>query len=298
MRSAVVRRPHLRAAVATACLLVLAACDAHITTPPGEGVVRYRDEVFAAVSVTNGLTYGQATNASGVLQDLKLDLYQPTGDTVAKRPAIVWVHGGSFKTGSRTSPELVDQANVLSKKGFVNVSISYRLDPVGCSASNPGASCVTAMRNAKEDAQAAVRWLRANAATYRIDTTRIAIGGSSAGAITALHVGADEDVPGSSGNPGYPSNVRAAVSLSGARLFGTPEPDDAWVLMFHGTSDVVVPYSSAVSTANVLANAGVQVSTTYWDGAGHVPYAANRTQILTQTTNFLWWSMNLGSAAT
>lgn len=298
MRPTPSRRPHATALVAAVCLIVLAACDAHITAPPGEGIVRYRDEVFTSVSVTSGLTYGSATNAAGSVQDLKLDLYQPTGDAVAARPAIVWVHGGSFRTGSRTSPELVDQATVFSKKGFVNVSISYRLDPVGCSAANPGASCITAMRNAKEDAQAAVRWLRANAAAYRIDANRIAIGGTSAGAITALHVGADEDAPGSSGNPGYPSNVRAAVSLSGARLFGVPEPDDAWVLMFHGTADVVVPYSSAVSTANVLEDAGVQVSRTDWVGAGHTPYAANRTQILTETTNFLWWSMNLGYAAT
>jgi acetyl esterase/lipase len=290
------RRP--AAILAAACLLVLVACDAHITTPPGEGVVRYRDQVFTNVTVTSGLSYGSAVNSGGQTQDLKLDLYQPTGDTVTKRPAIVWVHGGSFRTGTRTSPEIVDQATVFSKKGFVNVSISYRLDPTGCSAANPGASCITAMRNAKEDAQAAVRWLRANATTYGIDTTRIAIGGSSAGAITALHVGSDEDVPGSSGNPGYPSNVRAAVSLSGARLFGVPEADDAWVLMFHGTSDVVVPYASAVSTADVLEAAGVQVSRRDWAGAGHVPYAANRTQILTETTNFLWWSMNLGYAAT
>jgi acetyl esterase/lipase len=287
-----------RAALVAALVLVLAACDAHITTPPGEGTIRYRDEVFSSVSVTSGLTYGQAPGAGGAPQDLRLDLYQPTGDAVAARPAIVWVHGGSFRTGSRTSPELVDQATVFSKKGFVNVSISYRLDATGCSASSPGASCVTAMRNAKEDAQAAVRWLRANAATYRIDPKRIAIGGSSAGAITALHVGADEEAPGSSGNPGYPSDVRAAISLSGARLFGVPEPDDAWVLMFHGTSDVVVPYASAVNTANVLEAAGVQVSRTDWSGAGHVPYAAHRTEILTQTTNFLWWSMNLGYAAT
>jgi acetyl esterase/lipase len=61
----------------------------------------------------------------------------------------------------------------------------------------------------KHDAQAAVRWLRANAATYRLDPSRIAIGGSSAGAITAMMVSYNAVDPGSSGNPGYPSDVAA-----------------------------------------------------------------------------------------
>ena len=59
--------------------------------------------------------------------------------------------------------------------------------------------------------------------TYRIDTGRIAIGGTSAGAITALNVGANADDPGTSGSPGFSSAVSAAVSLSGAKLLGPPQ---------------------------------------------------------------------------
>jgi acetyl esterase/lipase len=286
-------------AVAVALLvLVLAGCEFHLTAPPGSGAVRYRDQVFTNVTTTSNLTYGSAVGATGSAQSLKLDLYQPTGDAVTARPAIVWVHGGSFKSGSKTSPELVDEATTFAKKGFVNISIDYRLDPNGCSAGAPSAQCVTAIQWAKEDAQAAVRWLRKNATTYKVDADRIAIGGSSAGAITALNVGYDEDNVGASGNPGYPSNVRAAISLSGARIFGKLEKDDAWALLFHGTSDVVVPYAWAQTTVTGLEGAGITVETTYWDGAGHVPYVAHRTEILDQTTNFLWWSMNLGAAAT
>lgn len=294
------RTPRRARALALAALaaLLLAGCEFHLTAPSGAGPLRYRDEVFTNVTTTSGLSYGSAVGAGGATVDLKLDLYQPTGDANTARPAIVWVHGGSFKSGSKTSAEIVDEARTFAKKGFVNISIDYRLDPVGCSAGTPTAQCVTAIRWAKEDAQAAVRWLRKNAATYKIDTTRIAIGGSSAGAITALNVGYDEDNVGSSGNPGYPSNVRAAISLSGARIFGTLEKDDAWALLFHGTSDVVVPYSWAQSTVTGLQDAGITVETTYWSGAGHVPYVTYRTDILDQTTNFLWWSMNLGKAST
>jgi acetyl esterase/lipase len=232
-------------------------------------------------------------NSSGATQQLLLDMYQPTGDTWSSRPAIVWVHGGSFSSGSKTSPELVDQSNVFAKKGYVNVSISYRLTPGGCSASAPTGNCITAITNAKHDAQAAVRFLRANAANYRIDPTRIAIGGTSAGAITALNVGYDSTDVGTSGNPGYPSTVSAAVSLSGARLLGTVDATDPPILLFHGTSDVVVPYAWAQSTVDQAKQAGRIAYLTSWAGAGHVPYAQNRTQILAETTNFLYWTQSL-----
>ena len=294
----VTRSRAVRLVLATLLVAVLAGCEYKTNVPVGDGPLRYRDEVFGTVTTTSNLVYGSAVGASGSAQDLKLDLYQPSGDTNAKRPAIVWVHGGSFRTGSKTSAEIVDEAKTFAKKGFVTISIDYRLDPKGCSAGAPSAQCVTAIAWAKEDAQAAVRWLRRYASTYKVDSTRIAIGGSSAGAITALNVGYDEDNPGSSGNPGYPSNVRAAISLSGARIFGTLEKDDAWALLFHGTSDVVVPYAWAQSTLSGLKDAGVTAEATFWDGAGHVPYAAHRTEIIDQTTNFLWWSMGLGTAST
>ncbi|MCB1039388.1 MAG: alpha/beta hydrolase [Acidimicrobiales bacterium] len=283
--------------IAVALVVSLAACDFQKIAPSGAGPLRYRDEVFTDVTVTKDLTYGSAVGAGGATKTLKLDLYAPTGDALAKRPAIVWVHGGSFKSGSKASSELVDEAKAMAKRGYVNVSIDYRLDPNGCSASAPTGACLTAITWAKEDAQAAVRWLRRYASTYGVDPTRIAIGGSSAGAITALNVGYDEDNVGSSGNPGHSSTVRAAVSLSGARLLGTPEKGDAWALLFHGTKDVTVPYSWAQNTAKGLAEAGVTVNTTYWEGDGHVPYAKHRDEIITQTTNFLWWAMDLAHAA-
>jgi para-nitrobenzyl esterase len=172
----------------------------------------------------------------------------------------------------------------------VNFSINYRLEPGGCSASNGTATCVQAIQEATQDAQTAVRFVRTHAATYGVDANRIAIGGSSAGAITALQVGYA-----SSENPA--SKVRAAVSLSGAKLLGSIGAGDAPALLFHGTSDPLVPYQWAVNTANQAKAAGLDVFLETWQGAGHVPYAQFRTQILTQTQNFLWWEMDLQHAA-
>ncbi len=258
--------------------------------PPGDAPLRYRDLVFAAVTTTTGVTYGSAMNISGQAITLRLDVYEPTGDTTTPRPAIVWVHGGSFSSGDKASPELVDEANTFARKGYVNASINYRLEPGGCSASVPTVTCVTAILEAMQDAQTAVRFLRTNASFYGIDDSRIAIGGSSAGAITALNVGFS-----SAEDP--TAAVGGAVSLSGAHLLGTVGPGDAPSLLFHGTADTVVPYQWAVNTVNQATAVGLDSFLTTWASAGHVPYVQHRTEILDQTTNFLYWELDLTHAA-
>ena len=213
-------------------VIIAAGCEWPDIFPPGTGQVRYRDQVFSAVTVTNNVTYGSAVNLSGQTITLQLDMYQPTGDTVTSRPAIVWVHGGSFSGGSKTSGELVDEATTFAKLGFVNVSINYRLESPGCSGSL--SNCGQAIQEAWADAETAVRFMRTNAATYGIDPNRIAIGGSSAGGITALNVGyASAEDPSAS--------VRAAQSHLGCQALDSAiSAGDAPALDFHCTTDPLV----------------------------------------------------------
>ena len=270
--------------------IVAAGCDWPNITPPGNGPVRYRDPIFNAVTVTPNLTYGTAVNLESQAITLQLDMYQPTGDAVTARPAIVWVHGGSFTSGNKTSAELVDEATTFSKEGFVNVSIDYRLESPGCSGSF--SNCVAAIQEAAADAQTAVRFLRTNAATYAIDPNRIAIGGSSAGAITALNVGYSSAAD-------LSASVRAAVSLSGAQLaVGSIASGDAPALDFHCTTDPLVAYQLAVNTIQAAKAQGLDAFLESWNETCHVPYTEHRQQILDQTRNFLWWEMDLAHAAT
>jgi acetyl esterase/lipase len=289
------RRLLLAAALPALLALVAAGCDT-LATPPGSAPLRYRDDIFTGVTKTADISYGSAVDQTGTTVNLTLDMYQPTGDTVQARPAVVWVHGGSFSGGSKTSGELVEEANYLARKGYVNVSINYRLWSGGC----PGSDipkCVTAINQAQQDAQTAVRFLRENAATYRIDPNRIAIGGTSAGAITALNVGFSPENPGPGAHQGFSSAVQAVQSLSGAQIASSPSnPGDAPALLFHGTADPLVSYQSAQNTVNTAAANGVYAVLVTFDGDGHVPYAAHRQEILEDTRNFFYYQLQLVNA--
>jgi acetyl esterase/lipase len=272
---------------------LLAGCT--VPRPPGNGTLRYRDQVFSAVTTTPDITYGTAPDDNGNQVALKLDLYQPTGDTAAKRPAVVWVHGGGFTSGDKSSGR--GKATFFAQLGYVAVSINYRLlSPDGCGGNpNPTPLCEHAALEAQHDAQAAVRWLRANASTYRIDTDRIAMAGGSAGAVTSVLAATHSEDPGTSGNPGYPSDIRAAVSVSG----GMPTNDlidagDAPTLFIHGTEDRVVPFEWAVANAAKMQELGVFTVLEPIEGAGHGLPGDYGQLINEQSDYFLWFAMDLG----
>ena len=62
--------------------------------------VRYKSVVFDKVDVKKDVEFRTVTNVKGETETLKLDVYQPAGDTERKRPAILWLHGGGFRPGS------------------------------------------------------------------------------------------------------------------------------------------------------------------------------------------------------
>ncbi len=265
------RRTMVALAISTVVALSATACE-----PPG----RYFNEVFGSVTVTRDLQYGAALDENGQTERLLLDLYRPNGDDQARRPAIVWVHGGGFSGGDKSG--YTTDATSFAKRGYVTVSINYRLQ-----SGNIG----QAITNAQHDAQAAVRWLRRYADQYRIDRDRIAIGGSSAGAITALYVANHPEDPGTSGNAGYRSTVKAAVSISG--FGGHYTAGDPPIVLFHGTDDQTIGYDLAVDTCNQHRRAGNLCELHTYQGAGHGLYADHRVDIQRRTAEFVYRNLDL-----
>jgi len=276
-------------------ICLVAGCYGSSVAPPaGDSPLRYRDAIFPNVTVTKDLTYGQSLDLSNNVVDLKLDLYQPTGDTATSRPAVVWVHGGGFSGGDKGSEGYL--VTPLVKEGYVGVSINYRLlAPGGCTGSGLTDTCVTAAAAGINDGRAAVRWLRANAATYGIDPTRIAVEGFSAGGIIATGVGLTSDQPANGSNPTVSSRVGAWLSVSGGLPGGEfADATDSPGYLFSGTADPTVPYQWSKDTADVLDKAGVFVVLNTEQGVGHQLPDLN--VLATQATNFFYKELDLAHA--
>ena len=287
-------------AVLVALLTAAAIGGCTIPKPPGAGTVRYRDPVFVNYGVTPDITYGSAVpqGATNPIA-LKLDLYRPLNDTQTSRPAIIWVHGGGFSGGDKGSGPSADLAQKFAKLGYVTASINYRLIANGCTGSNITPACFQAAVDAQHDAQAAVRFLRAHAADYGIDPTRIGIGGESAGAITSVAVGVHSEDVGTSGNPGYPSQVEGFSSISG----GLPERALRRAPATRpGSSSTARPTRSSPTSGRstrrrrLLSN-HVPAFLELLDGAGHVPYAQYGELFYEQSDYFFYDLLDLAHAA-
>ena len=144
-------------------------------TFPASGM--YSTAQYDASQITEStVQFSSAPDANGVVQPLLLDIFVPPGATTSPRATIVDVHAGAFVGGSRTDDD--GDAQEWARLGFVGVTIDYRLTTAAVVDTK---GQVYAAQQALPDAQNAVRWLKANAATYGVDPTRIAMIGHSAG---------------------------------------------------------------------------------------------------------------------
>ncbi|MEI6816206.1 MAG: T9SS type A sorting domain-containing protein, partial [Bacteroidota bacterium] len=243
-------------------------------------------------------------------------------DTLAARPLVFFTHGGSFQTGTSADVDVVSLCHHFAKRGYVTVSINYRLGFYPIDSTNATQAVIRAV----QDQKAAIRFFRKDRSTtntYKIDTTQIWVAGSSAGALTALHtayldqisevpasllawVNSNGGLEGTSGNAGFSSDIRGPISLCGALGHATwMTNNDKPMCAVHGTADNVVPYGTGwamVGTFPVVPVDGDSTINAYapsvntechlltFIGAGHVPYAgtsASNLAYMDTTVNFV-----------
>ena len=73
-------------------------------------------QIFSSTTITRDIQYGSAPEqVTGDPVALKLDLYQPTGDTATKRPVLVYVHGGGYSGGDKATVPAVDFAQNFAR---------------------------------------------------------------------------------------------------------------------------------------------------------------------------------------
>ena len=140
-----------------------------------------------------------------------LDIYAPQGS--GPFPVVLFAHGGAFAFGDKRGmgSGLRNAVNAFNAAGIVLVSIDYRL------------SGEAKFPAAVQDMKSALRFVRANAAQYRIDPTRVALWGQSAGANIALVAGMSAGVPlfndPAAITPAADDHVSAVVSMYGPTDF-------------------------------------------------------------------------------
>lgn len=170
-------------------LLVIAGLFVLNGEAPGQHCtndLRYTEAVFfdsTEITVGANIQYGIANNHLGNPTPLLMDLYYPNlgSDPATARPMIMLFHGGGFSSGDKQLGDIKDLCFHLAMRGFVCASVNYRL---GHDFSEYGQ--YKARYRAIQDGHAALRFVVRNAATVRIDTSWLFVGGQSAGSLLAL----------------------------------------------------------------------------------------------------------------
>jgi predicted esterase len=167
-------------AITVGILLIMSACL--------YGRTRYLSEVFMDYPVSvNEHIYKTVENKFLTItrkQDLKLTIYRSSGDTLNKRPLLIWLHSGGFVTGDFRDREIVRLCEDFAKRGFVTASVAYRLYTFG-----DAVNLWRLIYKAVQDVNDATGYILNNENLYGISADHVYVGGFSAGAITALHCG-------------------------------------------------------------------------------------------------------------
>lgn len=168
-----------------------------------------KDSLPVHVKATRNLVYNTLEHTLFGKRELHLDVFQPKSEGL--HPALIMIHGGGWRSGTRYMQ--VPLAQQLAAKGLVTVPVEYQL--------SLEAKYPAAIHNIK----AAIRWIKTNAATYQIDTNRIAISGCSAGGHLAALTGLTNGLAHFEGTQGVfttSSKVHAIVDIDGVVDFLAP----------------------------------------------------------------------------
>jgi acetyl esterase/lipase len=148
------------------------------------GGVRYKDKVFDKADLKKNVSYGTKDMPRGKDRDHLMDIYQPKDDSEKNRPVIIWLHGGGFKLGKKTSRGIPLWCNDFAKRGYVSIAMNYRKGK-GLP-KNDFRSLAEGCFVTMEDINQVINYCRINAAELGIDTSKIILGGNSAGSMAAI----------------------------------------------------------------------------------------------------------------
>lgn len=165
------------------------------------------DKMLPGVAEEKALSYTRIGK-----RQLLLDVFYPEDKNKRNQIALLFIHGGGWRTGSRT--QHYPLARQLAQLGYTVFTPEYRL------------STEALFPAAVYDLKAAIRWVKENAEQYSIDTTRICAAGFSAGGELAAFLGVTGNLPLFEGTQGLTTtgtNVQAVIDIDGILSFVHPE---------------------------------------------------------------------------
>lgn len=197
--------------------------------------VLYLDRVFDVSQKTYTYkTYNSNTK-------LKLDFYKPD-NIEGEMPLLIYVHGGGFSGGKRNTKNAEAFAKQMAERGYAVALISYRLTmkKLGFGCKTKTSDKIDAFNSASEDVSMAVKYFLINNKKFNINTSKIILVGSSAGAEAALNL---VYVYNNRVLPKY-FKFAGVISMSGAvtSVENINRQNAIPTLLFHGTNDDLVPY--------------------------------------------------------
>lgn len=287
--------------------------------------LRYRVDVFENVKVTKDIEYSEATTIGGKSKKLFLDVYEPVSDIVTERPIILFAFGGSFISGTRSDMQFLCER--FAKKGYVAVSIDYRLYDLPLFPLPTETEIQDVVVRAVKDMKGALRYLDDDAKAsnkYRIDTNWLFVGGISAGAIVANHTAMldynDVCSPDlvriiNNHSPIYGiTDSDTSIKIRGVLSYSGGLHNESWldasdppIISYHDDGDGIVPYKDGFATIfgqniifingsyvmdSVANDVGVLSELNTVEGSlGHVSYflmPSKATEVIDQSALFMY----------
>lgn len=227
----------------------------------------------------------------------KMDAYLPPDSFERPLPAVLLIHGGAWRKGDKADPRERNIGNTLASHGFAVFSVNYLLNEWKKGPDEKQVLSRLAWPRNLIDCKIALRFLRANASRFGIDSNRIAVMGSSAGAHLAMLVGStvgqkkfnqgpyveqrndvscvinfygDADIRGRAVSP-FAGADRAEsdaneAAASPVTYFDGESPP---MLIVHGTEDKVISVERSRALVHILQKCGVEYRYVEIPGAPH-----------------------------
>ncbi len=241
------------------------------------------------IVITKDICYSDGYVNSPSTKDKKklyMDRYEiPSNSDILFRKCVILMHGGGFDKGDKTKSEIVDMAKNLANEGYSVFSINYRLENDNPPAPFPynGNKTTAAACASVVDLKSAIRYIKGNAISLKIDANFIFLVGESAGAIASVAVGVTNDDKFMVDGPAYEmpnkqfSSISARINKvvclwgSGTFVLGDFDKTDPPMMVAHGTKDTTLGASFLESILMTSQCKKVGINCVYYklEGYGH-----------------------------